>query len=610
MNAPFYTRNYIKILFTLLKRGAVLLFSLLFFSASWGYEVKFEGIENEEALQLIQNISKLEKLKDSPPATLNGLKRRAEGDLPIIIQALHSFAYYNAEANFTISKDQEDVIIKIDPGPIYPFAQFTIRYFENGKEIPESSLQKPISLDELNVHINDPALPETILSAEDTLLDLLNLQGYAFAKINHRDVFADLQAKNVIVLMDVELGPLTKLGPVRIHGLERIHEDFFFKKMKWKEGDLYHPKTIEKTQEALELSGLFRSITITHAEEPVDGNIMPLDITVIEAKQRTIGFGLNFTTELGPGITAEWEDRNILGQGEKISIRTDLWKDLQDGRISYTIPDFKCQDQNLIWVLDGHHQHTKSFTETAVSLSGTIEKKINEKLRISYGGMFKVLRSMRSAFNGTFDLIKTPLQLRWSNTDSLLDPTKGETVQIKLIPSLQIHDHPFAYSINTFTGTYYQPLTVDKKFIFAAKFTLGSIIGASKHDIPPPERFYAGSENSIRGYRFLTVSPIGPHDKPLGGRSLLLYTLEIRARFKENFGLVFFYDIGNVYKNYYPDFKKGLLQSTGLGLRYYTPIGPIRLDLAFPLNRRKKRDGHRGYIDNALEAYFSIGQSF
>lgn len=568
----------------------------------WSYEVRFDGIQDPDQLKLVQSASQLEKLKDSPPATLLGLKRRAEGDMNNIVQALQSQAYYDAKANFSIENNRSLVLVKIQPGPIYPFGAFHIRYLQNEEEISENALQCPISLESLKVEIGAPALPETILSAEDTLLDQLNLQGYAFASIKKREVFADQKAKNVVVELVVETGPLTYFGPISIKGLERVNEKFFYKKLRWCQGDLYNPKKLEKTQEALELSGLFRSVNISHAEEPVDGNLLPLDISVLEGKQRSIGFGLNYTTSLGPGISGEWEDRNILGDGQKLSVRSDIWQKLQEGSISYLIPDFGHQDQNLIWLLEYQRERTKSFTENSLSFSGTIERKINEHLRISYGGMYKRLRSQRSDFNGTFDLLKAPLGLRWTNTDSILEPTKGATLQLKVIPSFQIFKPRFAYCINTFTGTLYQSLTQNKRHVFAVKLMVGSIFGASKHEIPPPERFYAGSESTLRGYRYLTVSPLGREDKPLGGRSMFIYSLELRNRIGKNFGLVFFYDIGNVYTNFLPDFKDGVRQSAGLGLRYYTPIGPIRLDAAFPLNKR--------HIDNSLEVYFSIGQAF
>lgn len=583
------------------------------------YEVQIEGIEDPKLLELIQSSSRLEKLKEKTPATLIGLRRRAENDISNIIQVLHSQAYYDAKVNFNIADDASLATIQIQPGPVYPLALFRIRYLQNGEEISEDALACNIPLAKLKIEIGAPALPETIIAAEDALLDKLNLEGYAFASIQKRDVFADQKAKNVIVWLIVEVGPLSYFGPVNVNGLERVNKRFISKKLRWKEGELYSPKKIEKTQEALELSGLFRSVNITLADHPEDGDFIPIDISVIEGKHRTVGFGLGYTTQLGPGITAEWEDRNIFGAGQKLSARADIWEDLQNGLVSYLIPDFGRQDQNLIWLADYHHEHNKSFTETAVSFSGTIERKLNERLRISYGAMYKVLRSQRSAKNGTFDLIKTPLQLRWSNVDSILDPSKGGTILLRAVPSFQIFAPQFGYSINTFTGSYYQALTDDKRHIFATKLMLGSITGASKHDIPAPERFYAGSENTLRGFRYMTVSPLEKHrDKPLGGRSLFIYSLELRNRIGKDFGWVLFYEIGNVYKDAYPDFKRGLLQSAGLGIRYYTPIGPLRLDIAFPLTPRyiEKFDysdhhrTHKHYIDHPVQVYFSIGQSF
>lgn len=580
----------------------IVFFSCFYVSNLCSYEVLFEGTQDSELLELVRSSSQLEKLKETPPSTFLGLKRRAEEDIENMTLALHSQARYNAKIVFQI-ESPDRIIVSIDPGPTYPFKVFKVRYFQYGEEVSDEFLSCPIDLADLGIEIGSPALPETILSAEDSILEHLKKQGYAFSSIKKRDVFADQEAKEVIVWLGVETGPLTFFGPLTLKGRDRVNENYFYKKLKWMEGDQYSPEMIEKTQEALEMSGLFKSVNISYPDEPGEGHLLPIELTVSEAKQRSVGFGLNFMTSWGLGFTGEWEDRNFRGEGQTLSARADIWQNLQEGSISYLIPEFQREDQNLIWTLDWQHERTKSFTENAFSISGIIDRKLNDRLKFSYGGMFKRLRSERSDFNGTFNLFKTPLQLRWSNIDSILDPSSGATFQLKVEPSLQVTEPYFAYVINTFTGTFYQSLTKDKRHIFAAKLTAGTIFGASENEIPPPERFYAGSESTLRGYRYKTVSPIGRDHKPLGGRSILVYTLELRNRISENFGLVLFYDIGNVYKSYYPDFKEGFRQSTGLGIRYYTPIGPLRLDLAFPLNKRK-------HIDNSLEAYFSIGQSF
>jgi translocation and assembly module TamA len=137
----------------------------------------------------------------------------------------------------------------------------------------------------------------------------------------------------------------------------------------------------------------------------------------------------------------------------------------------------------------------------------------------------------------------------------------------------------------------------------ASKLTLGNIFGAAQHTIPTPDRFFSGTENTLRGYRYLTVSPLNKHDKPIGGRSLLAASIETRFRTDSGFGWALFYDVGNVYSANFPVIDHGFLQSTGAGIRYATPLGPLRLDVAIPLNRRHKIDPH-------FQIYFSIGQSF
>jgi translocation and assembly module TamA len=570
----------------------------LIFSDLNAYEVRFEGVQDPELLELIQSVSQLEKLKESPPATATGLKRRIEADIPTIIQALHSKAYYDAKVDFNIMRDPTAVIIRIEPGQVYPLGDVRI-IFKDGEPDGHCS----ITTADLKVEVGAPALPGTILDGEDTLLDLLNLKGYAFAAIEKRDVLIDQQRHLVFVIFYVQKGPLTYFGPVHVSGLERVRESFFDKKLYWTRGDLYDPLKVEKTQEALELSGLFKSVNIAHAEHPSEGGEVPIQINVVEAKQRSIGFGVNYTTELGPGITGEWEDRNYGGEGQKLSFRADIWQSVQEGRLTYLIPDFRRHNQNLIWQAQYNHQRLEAFTDSTFSVSGIIERQLNKQTRISYGGRYKFIRSRDSDNNGTFDLLQAPLQMRWSNADSLLNPTKGHVVDIKVIPSWQFLSPQFAYSINTFTGTLYQSLWGKDRAVFAAKLMLGSIIGANKHDIPPPERFYAGSENTLRGYKYLTVSPLDCDDKPIGGRSLMILSLETRFRIGENLGWVAFYDIGNVYATSYPLFNYKQLQSVGIGLRYHTPVGPLRCDIAFPLNRRR-------HLDGAFQIYFSIGQAF
>lgn len=580
------------------------LFLLCFFNFLYGvesYNVSFFGINDPSTLQLLQSISKTEELKENPPATKAGLKRRAESDIPNLIKALHSLAYYNAKVEVSVDFENQtsQIEFKVETGPVYPLASFDILSVGNQNF---NSFCKEINLSELGITIGTPAFPKSILEAEEFLLLKMEKLGYPLAKIEKQEVFADQITHSIHVILHLNPGPLCYFGEVTFKGHKRVSPLFFGKKIAWCGGDIYDPCKIEKTQCALEASGLFSSITITHGQEVSDQGLIPIEIEVIESKQRSIGAGIGYSTDDGFGVLAEWEHRNVRGRGEKVSFKTLVAQRLQEGQLAYVIPDFCKAKQDLIWLAEVLRQTTKGYHASSYSFSGIIERQLNDWTRISYGGMYKRLRDTHSDNNRSFDLLKTPFHLRWSNTNSLLDPSSGATLNLKIVPSLQVRRPDFGYCINTLSGTFYFPLSKDRRWILAGKATLGSIFGEKRHTIPPSERFYAGNENLMRGYHYMTVSPLR-HNEPIGGRSMMIYSLEARLRATETFGWVFFYDFGNVYESYLPELNKKILQSIGVGLRYNTPVGPLRLDLAVPLHRRK-------HIDEVLQFYLSIGQAF
>ena len=139
-------------------------------------------------------------------------------------------------------------------------------------------------------------------------------------------------------------------------------------------------------------------------------------------------------------------------------------------------------------------------------------------------------------------------------------------------------------------------------YVLAGRIGFGSLFGPELNEIPTTHRFYAGGAGSVRGYAYRSLAPIGPFGQAIGGRSLLDGSVEARIKVTDTIGVVPFLDMGNAFASSYPDFKEPIRFAAGLGLRYYTAIGPIRLDLAMPLERT------RGATQVAV--YVSIGQAF
>lgn len=571
--------------------------------SEFSYRVEFKGIEDKEIICLLQSNSQLMNLIDSPPLSIAALKRRAKDDISNALTALQSLGFYNAHVDVKVDSDQKPALVTlaITTGPIYNFASF--RIVPAGTTSPCSYPFEEIDLEMLGIVIGEPALPSIIIEANETLQQKLEKEGYPLSKLIKREVIADEATKTIAVILHVDSGPLAIFGQTDITGDETIFPCFFERKIAWRAGEYYNPVSIARTISALEASNLFSSINITHDDAVQPDGTLPMHITVQEARHRSVGFGVGYATDLGPGFSAEWEHRNMRGMGDKLSCVANLWLIKQQGFVRYVRPDFCCPKQDLIWKAEVEHEITKGFREASASLSGTIERQLTDRLRISYGGMYTWLRNTHSNNNRSFNLIKAPMQLMWNGTNSLLDPTIGNTLHLKTTPALQVLAPCFAYTTHQLTTTAYLPLDCDHRFVLAGKAALGSIWGTSNHSIPPSERFYAGSDTLLRGYRYMTVSPLGFDHKPIGGRSLMVYSLEMRMRIKDPFGIVAFYDVGNVYAESLPQFGHKQLQSLGVGLRYHTPVGPLRLDIAFPLNPRR-------HLDSAFQIYFSIGQSF
>ena len=586
----------------------IFLFSTI--SADVPYTTIFEGVEQEKIRTTLNTVSQLQQLEEFPPQSLAALRKRAEADLPNLMQGLQSLGYYNPTVSFHFNTVEQpiQVIVNIDPGEKFKLRSLKIITAENK---PSTYPLAEITAEQIGLPLGRTAYPYRILEAENKLLSLLAMSGYPLVEVLKREVLANKEERSIDLVFTINTGEQLRFGKITLQGLENLDENVILKKIQWFEGEIFDPRLVDKTQEELEDIALFQSVIISHSDQPAEDGMLPILIEIRMAKPRTVSLGFSYTTQLGPGAVFGWENRNMRNRGERLSLDIECNCLLQNAAVSYTIYDFMQPNQDLLFVTEVQQEHTKGFTEKFFSFSALFERQINDNLDFSYGLTFKQLISKDSDDNGTFSLIKLPLQLRWSNANHLLDPTWGLSFNYKAIPTQNLNEGGFNYLIQTLTTCAYKPLTNDQRLVLAGKITLGSIIGAGRHTIPPPERFYAGSENCLRGYRYLTVSPLSKiNGDPIGGRSLLVTSLELRSRWSDSWGGILFWDAGSVSKQTLPPFCRVVRQSVGAGIRYFTPVGPLRLDIAFPLNRRRRFNDRKHYLDNIVQVYFSVGQSF
>ena len=579
-----------------------LFFPCLLIAGGISYTVDFEGLDDQGALKSMRSLSQLTSLKKRPPASINALRYRAESDIPELLKVLHAHGYYEAKIKVRIEEavHQVRVVVVINPGPVYKIGDFQIRLYCGTPEFPVDC----IHADPQNIGITPgkPAQAEKILNAGQKLLQLLAECGYPLSKVDSREMIADGKNKTLTVKLGINTGPKAHFGTTSIEGLKKVKALFINQKTAWSAGKTYDSRAVENTQNALMDSGLFSSVLITHEETLNQDGQLPMKIELKETKHRSINLGVSYQTVFGPGITFGWQDRNISGMGRTLSFQGNFTRISHSGIGRYVHPDFLRVGQEMIWEAIAMHESLFAYHDRSYSLMNRFDRKIGDNIRLSIGAIGERLFVTNSVNNGNFWLVEVPFYVRFSNANNLLDPTKGITLEFTTTPSANINDAKKYYAIQKITESTYHPLTHSSSVVLAQQLTLGVIWSPHLSTVPMSKRFLGGSEDELRGYRYRTVSPL-LDGTPEGGRSAIYWTFESRFRVTKSIGLVPFFDIGSVYKTQYPALDGKWYKSTGLGLRYFSFMGPFRFDVAFPLDRRKE-------IDPLYRVLVSIGQTF
>ncbi len=567
------------------------------------YEVDYIGVENPTALKSIKATAHLSTLKKTLPESMSALRYRAESDIEDIVKIMHAHGYYEASVQIKIQETPPDpiVLVYVHSGPSYTISSFTFSLFEGSEDHCVSCPE--VSNEVLGVKIGTPILAENVINAELKALQQLSLCGYPLAFIADSSIVADGDTKTVSIHLDIDTGPMTKFGALNVEGNTQVKRLYVEQKLEWKEGDVYSSSKVEETQKALMDSGLFSSVALSHGDIPSPDGKLPMNVEVAESKHRSIYGGISYQTYYGPGVTAGWEHRNIRGMGQRLSLRGDLTKRSHSGTATYLIPNFCRIGQDYVWEGAAAYLNIRPYSERSYSLTNRFEKRFDKKARIAFGVTGERLFVHSSVLNGNYWLVEVPIFFAYNASNNLLNPTKGFNFEYKATPSASVSFRKRGYTINQFALGHYLPLIASHYLVIAQQISGGFFFSGDVDTIPVPKRFFGGSEDELRGYAYYSVSPLSKDNKPIGGNSALYYTFETRVRFTKNVGVVPFFDMGNVSDSKYLTVKGKWLKSVGFGVRYFSFVGPFRLDIGFPLNPRKG-------IDKKYRVLVSIGQTF
>ena len=536
------------------------------------------------------------------------VQARAHEDEALAVRLLYSQGYYDATALASLdqSGDGLKAVLSVTPGKRYKIGDIVINA---GPTVPPGLVR-----DSLPLKTGDYIVAADVESAEANVGVKLPENGYPFAKVGERDILLDPATITGDYTLPVDVGPRGSFRGITTSGRKQAFDADHMKVIsRFKPGELYDSRKVDDLRRALVATGLFSSVAVdpvrTNEPGPDGTEYVDLHVDQEAGPPRTLAGELGYGTGQGFRAEATWTHRNLFPpegaligkviagtqeQGVSGTFRRSNAgkrdKTFQTGVLlnhqNYDAYEAFTAGLNISWSRQSTPIFQKRWTYTygaEILLSNeqtTIDPATAEKRRLTY-------------FIGSL-----PVQLGYDRSNDLLNPTKGFRANLRVSPEASLQGNVSPYVRGTFDLSGYYP--VSDALVIAARTRLGTISGASRDQIAPSRRVYAGGGGSVRGFGYQELGPKDVNDDPTGGRSVNEFAVEGRYRFG-NYGVVAFVDAGQVYESAIPKFSD-IRYGVGLGGRFYTDFGPFRADIAMPINRQPG--------ESKFTLYIGIGQAF
>ena len=415
----------------------------------------------------------------------------------------------------------------------------------------------------------------------------------------------------------VKAGPKAFFGPVEIQGNQKVQSGLILRELTFKPGQTFNLNALEESEQALLRLGYFRSVNFEPQTKKMLQGRLPVLIKVQERNPHSIRFGLGYGTEDRFRLRITQTNRNVLGLGDDLSFEGKLSSIYQGLIANWSVPYVPTQDTGFI--LEGGRDQRQNEAYTSRSWFGHPRIKSRYKGHWSWflGYNFESIEVTElvsqmpdpEAELQTFIISSIPAGISFDTRDSILNPTRGLLLSLQNELSLSGlgSDLDFVRPIGELS--FVLPVPVAQRVYFAARIRGGMVVDLTEDGRTPLiRRFFPGGADSVRGYPYQQLGPLDQAGNPLGGVSFVESNFELRfpvepARALKGLGGVLFFDAGNAWSRL-EDTMDMLRFTTGVGLRYDTPLGPIRADLGYQINPPEEADFGQ------WQAYLSVGQAF
>jgi translocation and assembly module TamA len=565
------------------------------------------GVDEETALVTAFDEQSALRKGRGEPANAAQIDRRSRADVDLLTELLRSRGYYDAVVEPSIETRQGmlTVVLSAEPGPQYTFGSVELPGLEAAGE-ETAALRKAFA-----VRSGDPVIAQAVIDAGTALQVALGEEGFALAEIGEQQVEIDHQTHTASLVLPIIPGPLAHFGRISVSGKPPFPASHIATLARFHSGDPFKRSKIDDLRRALIATSLIASADIKLVPS-ADRQTVDVAVHLEPAPVHTIAGELGYGTGEGIRAEASWQHRNFINPEGALTVRGVAGTKEQLAAVELRRSNFRRRDQTADLQALASNQEFDAYRAKTVRLSGYVERQSNiiwhKKWTYSLGADL-ILTDENGIFDDpanketrSFKIVALPMMLRYDGSNDLLDPTEGFRLGGTISPEISFQGGTFTYARAQIDASAYHP--VGSGTVLAGRLRLGTIFGAQSSEIAPSRRFYSGGGGSVRGYGYQQIGPRDADDDPIGGRGLAEFGLEARVRLKAfggNFGIVPFLDGGTLTSDIVP--KGGNWQfGAGIGLRYYSSFGPIRVDVGTPLNPRSG--------DAPIAVVVSLGQAF
>ena len=533
----------------------------------------------------------------------------ARAEYAVLLNALYARGYYSgvihvyvdgAEAATISPLDAPQVIAKIkvavDPGPVFTFSKASIAPLAVKTELPDGFA------------VGKTAESGVILAAVGTGVEGWRKRGHALAKPASQDLAADHAAAKLSADIALDPGPKLRFGRLVIKGQDRMREARIRAIAGLPEGRVFSPDDLDQAAARLRRTGVFKSVTLTEDTAVTRPDLLGITALVVEEKRRRYSFGAEIASFDGLRLNGSWLHRNLFGGAERLTISGEILNiGVQSGGVDYGLgvtldrPATFSADITLSFGAGIQRLDEADFKADIFDISAKLTRVYSDELLAVAGFNYEYSKVTDPSGTQTYRAVSLPMGMTWDRRDSKTDAKKGFYLEAEAKPFVGFGVTDSGARLK-FDARGYKAFGVDKRFVLAARVQGGVVLQAGLAGTPRDFLFYSGGGGTVRGqpYQSLGVNVLTDSSNVVyqtGGTRFIGGSVEARVRVGDNLGLVGFLDMGSVGTVGVNDWHAG----AGIGIRYATAVGPIRLDLALPVG---------GNTGDGVQVYVGLGQAF